>query len=245
MEDAPAFTLDQHNQVVSMHKSLFTALLTGRCIGNSNEFLETGIDMFSDLADQYGSLDAVAGALERLTVKKLAKRRDYLRFADSPGRWIMLAYRLRSKKLYEEAFVHLVGKLVVRFGDAVGGGNIAREFDGLPEVMRNQVMKEVRRVWENKFELHRMAAAMAPPQAWLEIGMWEDGYYQSKFAHELSWYDEVEGYVASAEWTELKDELMGNMLKIGYGTTSHPRIYHLACAEFDGEFPWELEHVFA
>jgi hypothetical protein len=65
----------------------------------------THIQRVVDLADQYCCLSNVAGAIELLLFKQSG-----LQIAAFPIEFILLAIKIRSKPIYHDAFIHLVGQ---------------------------------------------------------------------------------------------------------------------------------------
>ncbi|KAF8246282.1 hypothetical protein K440DRAFT_662221 [Wilcoxina mikolae CBS 423.85] len=102
------------------------------------------IKILVELADLYCSLPAVSGAIELLLIKFTRRDGRICTYADEI---ITIANRIHSKTLYNDSFVHLVGK--------VGNADWIRKKDNLSKDIRLHVLEEYVRVSSIQKEVDR------------------------------------------------------------------------------------------
>ena len=190
------------------------------------------IDALVSLADQYCSLPNVAGTIELLLI---AWARCRGRINEQPIEVLLLANKIRSKLLFNEAFVHLVGRL----------DDYWERQGELPQKVLDIVIDEYHFLAGYRTHVDREAATFAathvPNANYSEMDQLAKLFRRyGKCGHARTMYEGIEkivstkkGYEGSALMKVLRF-LLGSELKIqgtGY--------FHLTCARLKDRYPWD------
>ena len=181
------------------------------------------------LADQYCSLPHVAGTVELLL---MVWAQCHGRIHEQPIEILLLANKIRSKLLYNEAFIHFVGRLDAYWGrkDELPPGVLAAVIEGYYKLtsFRTNVDREVATALTHEGELSNF-----------ERTQLAEVFQRFRKDREAELYRGIEGimsyknrYRDSALKRNLKF-LLGNQLKI-----DNAIFEHLTCAQLEDQYPW-------
>jgi hypothetical protein len=185
----------------------------------------THIQTLVDLADQYCCLSNVAGAIELLLFKQSG-----LKIAAFPIEFILLAIKIRSKPIYHDAFIHLVGKFSPLW---------ERKIE-LPLPVRMMVIEEYHRIETLRVEVDRHTVHCCTDHNMSILDHWDEIHElfgPHKFGEGVLYrklhgiFDSVELFMAHNAFISLC-QLTTNHLQLDnrdYG--------HLTCAEVM-LYPW-------
>jgi hypothetical protein len=197
------------------------------------------IQTLVSVADQYCALPHVSGAIELLLIKW---SRSHGKIDASPIEVLVLATKIRSKVLYNDAFVHLVGQFEAHW----------KRRNELPEEIRNAVMEEHHTVCEMRTRVDREVARFAATRHCAEY-MPRSPHPVVQVSAQLAelWKKEREGegimyrgiekilrdvkeYTGSP-WMYYFQWLVRSKLKLD----AEVEYKHLTCASVRKRFPWK------
>ncbi|KAF8243166.1 hypothetical protein K440DRAFT_78350 [Wilcoxina mikolae CBS 423.85] len=229
------------NDVAESLRAAYSALFKIFYNRTSDLSFETlsGIQILVSVADQYCALPHVAGAIELLLIKW---SRSHGKIDEYPIEVLLVATKIRSKVLYNDAFIHLIGQFESYWGHR----------SKLPEKIRVTVMDEYYLLSEIRKRVDREVAKYAATRHYSKYKVLDNQAMQVPRQLAELWVDAANGegegplYRRINEILKDEEEYEGTMWLNSLGWLTRSKLQldaeveykHLTCANLK-RYPWE------
>lgn len=194
------------------------------------------------LADYYLALPAVAGAVESVIIKFMSS--SFLPgSSETPAMILWISSKIRSKDLYNDAFVHIVGNM----SDGSYRARVLRYLESI-SIDVEMFLNEDIRILSLKFGIERKVAWLSRQQckassytitimeeAYRKVPNWQGGKHMDPSSKKVFYATFRDSRINSEVSRDVKQLLQDRRrLKLWMGNTEC-----LTCADMGSTYPWE------